>query len=59
MEDVVDVQCPYCFEWTQVYVDPGSEGEMVQDCEVCCRPWLLIVTRERDGGLRVVVRRAQ
>lgn len=59
MDDVVDLQCPYCFEWMQVYIDPGTEGEMVQDCEVCCRPWLLVVTRGRDGGLRVVVRRAQ
>ena len=59
MEDIVDVQCPYCFEWMQICVDPSNEGEMIQDCEVCCRPWLLLVARERDGRLRVVARRAQ
>jgi len=52
-EEPVRAQCPYCGEWQELVLDPGSEGEMVQDCEVCCEPWQMTVRRGRDG--RVVV----
>jgi hypothetical protein len=53
-EDVVTVQCPYCRERVQLYVDPDTTGTFVEDCEVCCRPWQ--VTAWREGGrLRVQV----
>jgi len=58
-EDVVRVQCPYCFETVEVYVDPESTGEMVQDCEVCCNPWQLVVRRDRAGGLSVRAERIE
>jgi hypothetical protein len=32
---------------------------MVQDCDVCCRPWQLFVERDEDGRLYVGVERAQ
>ena len=48
--DVVRVQCPYCFETVEVYVDPDTAGEMVQDCEVCCNPWRLVVSRDDSLG---------
>lgn len=41
----IQVQCPYCGEWVEVYLDPMSRGTMVQDCEVCCNPWQLTVRR--------------
>lgn len=53
-EDVVRVQCPYCFQTVEVYVDPETAGEMVQDCEVCCNPWEIFVSR--DGAGRLIVR---
>lgn len=59
MDDTVQVQCPYCFEFVDLYVDPDVRGEMVQDCEICCRPWRVLVVRRRDGSPRVVVDRAQ
>ncbi|MEM9189520.1 MAG: CPXCG motif-containing cysteine-rich protein [Myxococcota bacterium] len=58
-EDTCGIVCPYCFEYLEVYVDPGSEGELVEDCEVCCRPWRLWVERDEHGALRVTVDRAQ
>lgn len=53
------IQCPYCFERVEVWLDPQSEGVMIRDCEVCCRPWELHVTRLPDGSLDVRVMRAQ
>jgi cysteine-rich CPXCG protein len=53
MEAVVSVQCPYCGEWQSILLDPESVGEMVQDCEVCCEPWHMIVRRGLDGKLAV------
>ena len=59
MDDTVQVQCPYCFQFVELFIDPGMRGEMVQDCDVCCRPWRVIVQRRRDGSPAVVVDRAQ
>jgi hypothetical protein len=46
------VQCPYCGEEVELLVDPGggSVQEYVEDCEVCCRPMLLTVSWDDDGG---------
>jgi hypothetical protein len=59
METSATVQCPYCFEAVSLYVDPGTEGDYVEDCEVCCQPWQVHVERDADGGLRVTIERAQ
>jgi hypothetical protein len=59
VQDVATVTCPYCFEPIELYVDPDSTGEMVQDCDVCCRPWAVDVSRDADGSLIVSVGRAQ
>jgi hypothetical protein len=37
----------------------ATRGELVQDCEVCCRPWRMLVRRRRDGSPVVTVERAQ
>ena len=57
--DVVRVQCPYCFETVEVYVDPETAGEMVQDCEVCCNPWQLVVWRDDAGKLSLRAERIE
>ena len=58
VEDTVQVRCPYCREWVDLYVDPDTTGVIVEDCAVCCRPWS--VTIDRSGAkLRVHVTRAQ
>jgi len=42
------VQCPYCGEEMEIYIEPDVLGTMVHDCEVCCRPWQVWVGYE-DG----------
>ena len=59
MDDVAQVQCPYCFEVMELWVDPATEGDYVEDCAVCCRPWRVFASRDEDGVLTVAVDRAQ
>ncbi len=58
MDDTAELTCPYCFEQVEVYVDPQSEGELIRDCDVCCRPWVMHVSRGVDGELLVRVTRS-
>ncbi len=34
------ITCPYCLEKISVLLDTGIEGKtnIIDDCEVCCRP---------------------
>jgi hypothetical protein len=59
VEDVVSVRCPYCREVVELYVDPETAGSLVEDCAVCCQPWLLTVERDERRRLRVRATRAQ
>ncbi|MBK9071428.1 MAG: CPXCG motif-containing cysteine-rich protein [Myxococcales bacterium] len=56
--DSAQVQCPYCLETVELLIDPETKGSYVEDCEVCCRPWQVTVSR-RPQGVRVRVDRAQ
>ncbi len=52
------VDCPYCGAEVELTLDPGG-GEAqryVEDCEVCCRPWQLIVRWDPRGGATVEAR---
>jgi hypothetical protein len=51
------VVCPYCGEPNDVGLDPGSgaEQEYVEDCQVCCRPWRVVVSYGPDGRAAVRV----
>ena len=51
------VTCPYCGEEIELYIESDVSGSYVQDCEVCCNPWMVRVSRE-DGELYVEVGRA-
>jgi len=57
MSDSFLVSCPYCGEEIELYLEPDTRGDLVQDCEVCCNPWLVRV-REEDGERDVAVSRA-
>ncbi len=57
--DTALVTCPYCFETVEVYIDPETKGQMIRDCDVCCHPWALHVSRGADGELLVEATRAQ
>jgi hypothetical protein len=54
------VECPYCGESNEVSLDPGSgnDQEYVEDCQVCCRPWLMHVKYNRDGVAEIEVIRS-
>ena len=51
------VQCPHCGEPNVIALDPGSGGtqEYVEDCQVCCQPWLMYVRYSSDGRAHVEV----
>ena len=57
MDDQFIVNCPYCGEDVEIYVEPDVHGTFVQDCEVCCNPWRVQVIVE-DGERYVNVSRA-
>jgi hypothetical protein len=48
---MTEVTCPSCFEVFSVAVPPASErpASLDYDCEVCCRPMVLLVNEE--GGV--------
>ena len=56
MDDRFPVTCPYCGEELEIYVEPDVIGTLVQDCEVCCRPWQVRVDWE-DGERWVYVQK--
>ena len=42
------ITCPTCFEVFEVVVPPPEEmpSEVDYDCEVCCRPMLIVFTEQ-------------
>lgn len=51
LTDEADVICPHCGAPVTMTLDPGGgpEQEYVEDCEVCCRPWLVHLRWDLDG----------
>ena len=37
--------CPHCGEWVDTAPDlgGGESQEYVEDCQVCCQPWRVVV----------------
>jgi hypothetical protein len=47
MEEFADVQCPFCGQSFAVPVDTSIASQrFTTDCEVCCRPFEVIVECE-------------
>ncbi len=47
MEVAASVQCPYCGQTFELFVDSTqSHQEFTTDCEVCCRPFTVAVECE-------------
>ncbi len=44
--ELAEVTCPTCFESFEVAVPPAEElpAEVDYDCEVCCRPMVIVFT---------------
>lgn len=47
---LIEVTCPTCFETFEVTLPPDSEmpSEVDYDCEICCRPMLIIFNSPED-----------
>jgi len=52
------VDCPYCGEVVSVAIDPGggNRQQYVEDCPVCCQPWVVSVRYSAKGIARVTAR---
>jgi hypothetical protein len=57
VDELFGVDCPYCGEHVEIYVESDAGGSFVQDCEVCCNPWMVRVVQE-EGARYVEVQRA-
>ena len=59
-DTTADVLCPYCGEPNEVAIDPGGGAaqEYVEDCQVCCRPWRVVVNYDARGAAWVSVEAA-
>ncbi len=55
-EPLFALTCPYCGEAVDIYVESDVHGSFVQDCDVCCNPWLVRVTRGARGRHVSIVR---
>ena len=42
------LECPYCGEEVEVFVERDVRGSFIQDCEVCCNPWQVTVYWDQD-----------
>lgn len=48
------IQCPYCWEQLEVFVDPSvRDQEYVEDCQVCCQPILIHAWFDADDALQL------
>ncbi len=59
MLDSREVSCPYCAQSMEIELDPsgGSSQQYTEDCQVCCRPWVVCVTTDADGDTMVELKR--
>ena len=48
MDEQFQVTCPYCGEEVELYLESDVGSNFVQDCEVCCNPWRVIVSGKGD-----------
>jgi hypothetical protein len=60
VSEFVEVMCPYCGEMANLDVDSSgaSRQAYVQDCPVCCQPWQVELTRDREGDWSATLRTA-
>ncbi len=56
-ETEATVICPHCGESVEITLDPsgGDQQEYIEDCEVCCNPWSVVVHFDVEGKAEVEV----
>ena len=56
MLPTVLVDCPYCGEPIELLVDASAgDQRYIEDCQVCCRPIVVVATVDDDGEAQVHV----
>lgn len=54
MEEPVNVQCPWCGEVFVTFFDLSCGAtNYIEDCQVCCRPIMLVYRIGRSGQVKV------
>jgi len=57
--DLPTYTCPWCWEAVTAVIDcSGLPMEIIEDCEVCCRPARLLIAETAAGELTVDVTRS-
>ena len=57
MLSFIALPCPYCGESIDVAVDGSVEQQQtIEDCQVCCRPIVLLSGIDEDGEVYVQAR---
>ncbi len=50
------ISCPYCGESIEVLIDyEDIDQQYIEDCQVCCRPIIFVITFDFNGELSVAV----
>ena len=54
-DTTAEVECPCCGAPAEIALDPGSgtTQSYVEDCPVCCNPWVVSVRYHDDGSAEV------
>ncbi|OIQ26450.1 CPXCG motif-containing cysteine-rich protein [uncultured Vibrio sp.] len=48
--------CPYCGERIEVIIDTSDiDDKYIEDCQVCCRPIIFLITEGRSDDCQVSV----
>ena len=61
MDCQATVTCPYCGQENVIALDWGgaSHQDYEEDCQVCCRPWRVVVDYNRTGEAAVELHRLE
>jgi hypothetical protein len=52
----VTIGCPYCGEAIEVLLDSSDiDQQYIEDCQVCCKPIIFLVSEKESGDLTVNV----
>lgn len=54
--ETIAVVCPYCGQVVEIYIEPDVSGVLVQDCEICCNPWLVRIAGHGENRTVELVR---
>lgn len=53
MNTEIKFNCPYCGEinCTDIFFSDGKSQNFIYDCEVCCSPMEITVSKDYDGNV--------